>query len=279
MSKALSRFMREDPTFRVSSDEESGETIISGMGELHLDIYIERMKREYNADVIVGAPQVNYREAITAAADFDYLHKKQTGGSGQYAGVSGKIEPLPDNSEEPFEFINSIFGGAIPAEHIPACEKGFQDVMIKGPLAAFPMVNIKVTLTDGKYHDVDSSDLAYRLASRQAMKQAVNKAQPILLEPIMKVEVETPSDYQGSVIGDLSSRRGVIYGSEVQGEETVILAGVPLSEMFGYATELRSMTAGKAQYSMEFEKYTSCPSFIQEKVMKERAEKLRDEDD
>ena len=279
MSKALSRFMREDPTFRVSSDEESGETIISGMGELHLDIYIERMKREYNADVIVGAPQVNYREAITAAADFDYLHKKQTGGSGQYAGVSGKIEPLPDNSEEPFEFINSIFGGAIPAEHIPACEKGFQDVMIKGPLAAFPMVNVKVTLTDGKYHDVDSSDLAYRLASRQAMKQAVNKAQPILLEPIMKVEVETPSDYQGSVIGDLSSRRGVIYGSEVKGDETVILAGVPLSEMFGYATELRSMTAGKAQYSMEFEKYTSCPSFIQEKVMKERAEKLRDEDD
>jgi elongation factor G len=271
--------MREDPTFRVSSDEESGETIISGMGELHLDIYIERMKREYNADVIVGAPQVNYREAITAAADFDYLHKKQTGGSGQYAGVSGKIEPLPDNSEEPFEFINSIFGGAIPAEHIPACEKGFQDVMIKGPLAAFPMVNVKVTLTDGKYHDVDSSDLAYRLASRQAMKQAVNKAQPILLEPIMKVEVETPSDYQGSVIGDLSSRRGVIYGSEVKGDETVILAGVPLSEMFGYATELRSMTAGKAQYSMEFEKYTSCPSFIQEKVMKERAEKLRDEDD
>ncbi len=279
MSKALSRFMREDPTFRVSSDEESGETIISGMGELHLDIYIERMKREYNADVVVGAPQVNYREAITTPSNFDYVHKKQTGGSGQFAGVAGIIEPLEESGETEFEFVNAIFGGSIPAEHIPACEKGFQDVMEKGPLAAFPMVKIKVTLKDGKYHDVDSSDLAYRLASRQAMKQAVNKANPILLEPIMKVEVETPSDYQGSVIGDLSSRRGVIYGTNVNGDETVISAGIPLSEMFGYATELRSMTAGKAQYSMEFEKYSACPSFVQEKVMKERAEKLKEDED
>ena len=278
MSKAIGRFMREDPTFRVHSDEESGETIIAGMGELHLDIYIERMRREYGAEVIVGAPQVSYREAITTSAEYDHLHKKQTGGSGQFAGVSGMIEPLPRDSEESFVFENKIFGGSIPSEHIQACEKGFRDVMEKGPLAAFPMVGIKVTLRDGKYHDVDSSDLAYRLASRAAMKQAVHKANPVLLEPIMKVEVETPSDYQGSVIGDLSSRRGVIYGSEVKGEDTVIDAGVPLGEMFGYATELRSMTAGKASYSMEFEKYTSTPPFVQEKVIKERLEKLKEDE-
>jgi len=278
MSKAIGRFMREDPTFRVHSDEESGETIIAGMGELHLDIYIERMRREYEAEVIVGAPQVSYREAITTSAEYDHLHKKQTGGSGQFAGVSGMIEPLPRDSEESFVFENKIFGGSIPSEHIQACEKGFRDVMEKGPLAAFPMVGIKVTLRDGKYHDVDSSDLAYRLASRAAMKQAVHKANPVLLEPIMKVEVETPSDYQGSVIGDLSSRRGVIYGSEVKGEDTVINSGVPLGEMFGYATELRSMTAGKASYSMEFEKYTSTPPFVQEKVIKERLEKLKEDE-
>lgn len=222
LSKALGRFMREDPTFHVSSDEESGDTIISGMGELHLDIYIERMRREFEVDVIVGAPQVNYREAITTEADYDYLHKKQTGGSGQFAGVTGSIEPLPLDHEESFEFENKIFGGSIPSEHIGACEKGFKDVMEKGPLAAFPMVNIKVTLNEGKYHDVDSSDLAYQLASRYAMRQAVAKANPVLLEPVMKVEVETPSEYQGSVIGDLSSRRGVIYGSEVKGDDTVI---------------------------------------------------------
>ena len=278
MSKAIGRFMREDPTFRVHSDEESGETILAGMGELHLDIYIERMRREYGAEVIVGAPQVSYREAITTSAEYDHLHKKQTGGSGQFAGVSGMIEPLPRDSEESFVFENKIFGGSIPSEHIQACEKGFRDVMEKGPLAAFPMVGIKVTLRDGKYHDVDSSDLAYRLASRAAMKQAVHKANPVLLEPIMKVEVETPSDYQGSVIGDLSSRRGVIYGSEVKGEDTVINSGVPLGEMFGYATELRSMTAGKASYSMEFEKYTSTPPFVQEKVIKERLEKLKEDE-
>ena len=278
LSKALGRFMREDPTFHVSSDEESGDTIISGMGELHLDIYIERMRREFEVDVIVGAPQVNYREAITTAADYDYLHKKQTGGSGQFAGVTGAIEPLPLDHEEGFEFENKIFGGSIPSEHIGACEKGFKDVMEKGPLAAFPMVNIKVTLDGGRYHDVDSSDLAYQLASRYAMRQAVAKANPVLLEPVMKVEVETPSEYQGSVIGDLSSRRGVIYGSDVKGDDTVINSGVPLAEMFGYATTLRSMSAGKANYTMEFEKYAECPSFVQEKVIKERQEKLKEKE-
>ena len=277
MSKALGRFMREDPTFHVRTDEESGETVISGMGELHLDIYIERMRREYAVDVIVGAPQVNYREAITSTAEFDHLHKKQTGGSGQYAGVTGMIEPLAEDHENVFEFVNQIFGGAIPSEHIPACEKGFKDVMSKGPLAAFPMVGIKVTLNDGKYHDVDSSDLAYQLAARTAMRDAVKKSSPVLMEPVMKVEVETPSDFQGSVIGDLSSRRGVVYGTEVNGDDTVINAGVPLGEMFGYATQLRSLTSGKANYSMEFEKYNRCPAFVQEKVIKERAEKMREE--
>jgi len=277
MSKALGRFMREDPTFHVRTDEESGETVISGMGELHLDIYIERMRREYAVDVIVGAPQVNYREAITSTAEFDHLHKKQTGGSGQYAGVTGMIEPLAEDHENGFEFVNQIFGGAIPSEHIPACEKGFKDVMSKGPLAAFPMVGIKVTLNDGKYHDVDSSDLAYQLAARTAMREAVKKSSPVLMEPVMKVEVETPSDFQGSVIGDLSSRRGVVYGTEVNGDDTVINAGVPLGEMFGYATQLRSLTSGKANYSMEFEKYNRCPAFVQEKVIKERAEKMREE--
>ena len=269
--------MREDPSFHVRTDEEAGESVISGMGELHLDIYIERMRREYAVDVIVGAPQVNYREAITSTAEFDHLHKKQTGGSGQYAGVTGMIEPLAEDHENGFEFVNQIFGGAIPSEHIPACEKGFKDVMSKGPLAAFPMVGIKVTLNDGKYHDVDSSDLAYQLAARTAMRDAVKKSSPVLMEPVMKVEVETPSDFQGSVIGDLSSRRGVVYGTEVNGDDTVINAGVPLGEMFGYATQLRSLTSGKANYSMEFEKYNRCPAFVQEKVIKERAEKMREE--
>ncbi len=211
-------------------------------------------------------------------AGFDYLHKKQTGGSGQYAGVTGQIEPLPHDHEEEFEFVNAIFGGSIPSVHIPACEKGFQDIMEKGPLGAFPMVGIKVTLNDGKYHDVDSSDLAYRLACRNAMKQAISKANPVLLEPIMKVEVETPSAYQGAVIGDLSSRRGIIYGSEINDELTVVNAGVPLAEMFGYATELRSQTSGTATYSMEFEKYAQVPSSIQEQVIKERAEKVKEEE-
>ncbi len=279
MSKALGRFTREDPTFHVATDEESGDTVISGMGELHLDIYIERMRLEYGIDIIVGAPQVNYREAITKTADFDYLHKKQTGGSGQFAGVSGSVEPLPLDNEDGFEFVNKIFGGSIPSEHIPACEKGFKDVMEKGPIAAFPMVNIRVTLVEGKYHDVDSSDLAFQLASRYAMRQAVEKADPVLLEPVMKVEIESPGEFQGSVIGDLSSRRGVIYGTEMKGDDTVINSGVPLGEMFGYATTLRSMTEGKANYTMEFEKYSECPKFVQEKVIKERQERLKENED
>ncbi len=275
MSKALQRFMKEDPTFHVRTDEESGETIIAGMGELHLDIYIERIQREYKTALTVGPPQVNYREAISMKAPFDYTHKKQTGGSGQFACVMGEIEPIP--FDEPgaadFEFENHIKGGNIPSEYIPSCEKGFRDVMGNGPLAEYPMVGVRVHLRDGKYHDVDSSDMAFRICSRAALREAIGKAGPVLLEPIMKVEVESPEEYQGGVIGDLSSRRGSITGVETRDDVSVITASVPLSEMFGYATALRSNTAGKANYSMEFEKYAVLPRSIQEEVIKKRAEK------
>ena len=280
MGKALGSLAEEDPTFRVRSDEETGQTIIGGMGELHLEVLVDRMLREFKVDANVGKPQVAYRETITKSVDnYRYTHKKQTGGAGQFAGVSGSVEPLPLDNEDGFEFVNKIFGGSIPSEHIPACEKGFKDVMEKGPIAAFPMVNIRVTLIEGKYHDVDSSDLAFQLASRYAMRQAVEKADPVLLEPVMKVEIESPGEFQGSVIGDLSSRRGVIYGTEMKGDETVINSGVPLGEMFGYATTLRSMTEGKANYTMEFEKYSECPKFVQEKVIKERQERLKENED
>jgi elongation factor G len=283
MSKGLQRFRKEDPTFHVFTDEESGETRIAGMGELHLEIYVERLKREYKAEVEVGAPQVNYRETIRTPAKYDYTHKKQTGGSGQFGQVVGEIRPLTedkkDREDQVFGFNNNIKGGAIPGEFIGACEKGFQDVMDKGPLAAFPVINIEVDLNDGKHHDVDSSDMAFRIASRQAMRQAIKAADPVILEPYMKVEVETPDEYQGFVIGDLSSRRGIIQGSETnENGDAIINALVPLSEMFGYATELRSGTAGKAGYTMEFAEYKECPNNIQEQVMKERAEKLASDD-
>ncbi|MDA8793380.1 elongation factor G [Bacteriovoracaceae bacterium] len=280
MSKGLSRFMKEDPTFHVFTDEESGETRIAGMGELHLEIYVERLKREYKADVEVGAPQVNYRETIRVEAGYDYIHKKQTGGAGQFGHVVGKIRPLTEetkeNEDQNFKFNNKIKGGVIPGEFIGACEKGFEDVMDKGPIAAFPLINVEVDLLDGKHHDVDSSDMAFRIASRMAMRQAVRAASPVLLEPMMKVEVETPDEYQGFVIGDLSSRRGIIQGSETAqgGGDTVVNAVVPLSEMFGYSTDLRSGTAGKATYTMEFAQYSECPKNIQEKVIKDREEKM-----
>ena len=251
--------MKEDPTFHVYTDEESAETRIAGMGELHLEIYVERLKREYNCDVQVGAPQVNYRETIRTEAKFDYLHKKQTGGSGQFGHVIGMIKPLAEDKKEDekqiFKFYNEIRGGSIPNEFIASCEKGFNDVMDKGPLAAFPLINVEVYLQDGRYHDVDSSDKAFRIASRMAMRHAVKAASPVILEPIMKVEVETPDEYQGGVIGDLSSRRGIIQASESNETGDVIInALVPLSEMFGYSTVLRSMSAGKASYTMEFAK-------------------------
>jgi elongation factor G len=284
LSKGLARFMKEDPTFHVFTDDESGETRIAGMGELHLEIYVERLKREYGCEVIVGAPQVNYRETIRSEAKFDYTHKKQTGGSGQFGQVVGLLKPLTDENKKEegqiFRFNNEIKGGSIPSEFIGACEKGFNDVMDKGPLAAFPLINCEVFLQDGKSHDVDSSDMAFRIASRQAMRQAVRNANPAILEPIMKVEVTTPDEYQGNVIGDLSSRRGLIQGSETDpGGEIIINAEVPLSEMFGYSNELRSMSAGKASYTMEFSRYAECPSNIAEKVIAERKEKLAKEDE
>lgn len=278
MSKALQRFMKEDPTFRVHTDEESKETIISGMGELHLEIYIERIKREYKAIVDVGPPQVNYREAITVPTAFSYTHKKQTGGSGQYAVVMGNIEPMEANSEETYEFNNLIKGGNIPSEYIPAIDKGCQDVMGEGPLAAFPVVGVRVNLTDGKYHDVDSSDMAFRIAARNAMRDAIRKASPKILEPMMKVEVETPEVYQGSVIGDLSSRRGIIGAMDTRQEVSVVNASVPLAEMFGYSTVLRSMSAGKATYSMEFESFVPAPNNIAKAVMEARAAKLKNDE-
>jgi elongation factor G len=279
MAKGLQRFIKEDPTFHVYTDEESGETRIAGMGELHLEIYVERLKREYKADVEVGAPQVNYRETIQGSAKFEYTHKKQSGGSGQFAKVAGEVALLLDEQKEKedqnFKFINEIKGGVIPSEFIPSCQKGFEDIMNKGPLAAFPLINIQVKLQDGQSHDVDSSDLAFRIAARMGLRQAVKNAQPVLLEPLMKVEVESPDQYQGAVIGDLSSRRGIIQGSEAnESGDAIINALVPLSEMFGYSTSLRSATAGKAGFTMEFAKYSPCPSHIQDKVMKERAEKL-----
>lgn len=281
MAKGLQRFIKEDPTFHLFTDEESGETRIAGMGELHLEIYTERLKREYKAEVEVGAPQVNYRETIRGEAKFDYTHRKQTGGSGQFGAVAGYIKPLADDrkttEDQVYRFNNEIKGGVIPNEFIPSCDRGFQDVMNRGPLAAFPLINVDVFLQDGKSHDVDSSDMAFRIASRMALREAVKAASPCILEPIMKVEVETPNEFQGFVIGDLSSRRGVILGSETaEGGDAVINAYVPLSEMFGYSTILRSGTAGKAGYSMEFAKYEQCPSFVQDKVIAERKDKLQE---
>ena len=283
MSKGLARFLKEDPTFHVYTDQESQETRIAGMGELHLEIYVERLKREYGADVTVGAPQVNYRETIRGETGYDYVHKKQTGGAGQFAHVIGLLRPLAPEEKETegqvFRFHNQIKGGAIPSEYIGACEKGFQDVMDKGPLAAFPVIDCEVFLKDGKYHDVDSSDMAFRIASRQAMRRAINDARPVLMEPVMKVEATTPDEYQGPIIGDLSSRRGIIQGSETDpGGEVTINAEVPLAEMFGYSNDLRSMTAGKATYTMEFSRYADCPAAVQEKVIEERKAKLASDD-
>ena len=276
MSKALNRFMKEDPTFRVFVDKESNETRIAGMGELHLEIYVERIQREYKANVIVGQPKVNYREAPTAPATFDYKHKKQSGGSGQYGHVVGTLEPLPEDpnrlEEDSFEFASEIVGGSIPKEYIPGCEKGFKESIVKGPLSGCQVINTKVVLKDGTYHPVDSSEMAFKLASRQAFKQAFLESSPVILEPVMRVEVETPTEFQGTVQGDLSSRRGILQGSDMREDYTVIVAEVPLSEMFGYSTDLRSKTQGKAGFSMEFASYKAVPSSLQKQLMQKYAE-------
>jgi elongation factor G len=270
MSKALQRFTKEDPTFRVHTDHETNETIVSGMGELHLEVYIERMKREYKAEVTTSPPRVAYREAISKRAEFDYTHKKQTGGSGQYGRVVGFVEPI---EEEDYEFIDSIKGGVIPREFIPSCNKGFKSMMDKGGLIEAPIVGVRVTINDGNYHAVDSSDNAFQAAARGAWRATYLRAKPIILEPIMRVGVEGPSDFQGNIIGTLNKRRGIILGMGEEEGYCQIDAEVPLSEMFGYSNELRSATQGKAEFSMEFAKYSQVPRNVQEEIIKEFQEK------
>ncbi|AFY42495.1 elongation factor G [Nostoc sp. PCC 7107] len=251
LAKALNRFQREDPTFRLSIDPESGATLISGMGELHLNIYVERIQREYNAEVYVGTPAVAYRETIGQKTQFDYRLKKQSGGVGLYAHITGWIEP----TDQPFVFESRVVGGAIPKEYIPACEKGFREAMASGKLSGYPVTGVKVVLDGGSYHPIDSSELAFRSAAHQALENAIAKAKPYILEPIMLVEVETPNEFMGRVQGDISSRRGLLLGSETMQGYSVIRAEVPLVQMFGYSTELRSLTSGMATFSMEFACY------------------------
>jgi elongation factor G len=270
LSKALQRFTREDPTFRVATDEETGETLIAGMGELHLDIYVERIKREYKVEVEVGAPKVSYREAPTRGTPYDYKHKKQTGGSGQYAHIIGHLEPLPEDSTENFEFEDAVVGGRVPREYIPSVEKGFRAVLGKGPIAGFPIVGVKATLEDGSYHDVDSSDMAFQTCARQGFREAFLATKPVLLEPIMKMEVEVPADFQGPVTGELNKRRGLIISTETVGKSSTIVAEVPLAETFGYSTDLRSMTQGQGVFTMEFSKYKPTPGNIQREIVEER---------
>ena len=271
MAKAINRFTKEDPTFRCYVDEESNETIISGMGELHLDVYVERMKREYKAEVTTGAPQVAYRETITKRADFEYTHKKQTGGSGQYGKVCGFIEPLEEEGKN-YEFVNEVKGGKIPTEYIPAVDKGFQASLAKGQLIKFPVVGIKVTVNDGQSHPVDSSDMAFQLAAMGAFKEAYMKAAPEIMEPIMKVSVEGPTEFQGNIFASINQRRGMIVSSVEDGAICHVDAEVPLSEMFGYSTVLRSLTQGKAEFTMEFQKYGKVPKSVSDELIKKYQE-------
>lgn len=271
-SKALNRFSKEDPTFRVHRDEESGETIIQGMGELHLDIYIERMKREYQVETTVGEPQVAYRETITQEVPFTYIHKKQTGGSGQYAKIGGVMRPLPEDApDKTYRFVDNVVGGKIPREYIPSCDNGFRQSLDRGVLIGFPVVGVEMEVNDGAAHAVDSSDMAFQIAARAAFKETMPKAGPQVLEPIMKVAVETPEEFQGGIQGGLVRRRGNIINSESSMGISVIEAHVPLATMFGYSTELRSMSQGKAEYTMEFERYEAVPRQVQDDLIKKYA--------
>jgi elongation factor G len=269
LSNALGKMIAEDPSFRVEVDQESGETILKGMGELHLDIKIDILKRTHGVECIVGEPQVAYRESITQAVSDGYTHKKQTGGSGQYAKIDYRIEPLEKGAG--FVFESSIVGGSIPKEFIPAVEKGFKSMLAEGPLCGFPVVDCKFTLTDGGYHAVDSSQIAFEIAAKAAFRQSMPKAGPELLEPIMKVDVFVPEDYVGDVIGDLNRRRGMIQGQDTGALSVRIKAEVPLSEMFGYIGDLRSATSGRGQFTMEFSHYSPCPRNILERVKEQVA--------
>jgi len=268
-SKALNRFQKEDPTFQVKRDEESGETIIRGMGELHLEIYVERIKREYNCEVIIGKPKVAYREAITQRAEFNYTHKKQTGGSGQYARVAGFIEPIPYELNKEYEFVDKIVGGVISREYIPACDKGFAEQVKEGILIDQPLVNVRVVLNDGQTHAVDSSEMAFKVAAKHALKEILPKAKPIILEPIMKLEVTGPDEFQGVMIGQINQRRGMIVNTGSDAGYVVVEAEVPLKEMFGYSNDLRGMTQGKGEFTMEFLRYSPVPRAVQEELIEE----------
>jgi elongation factor G len=266
MAKALGRFVREDPTFRAGVDPESGETVISGMGELHLDVYVERMKREYNCEVTTGQPQVAYRETVSQRADFHYVHKKQTGGAGQYGVVAGYLEPLADPAQD-FEFVNEVRGAAIPTEFMPSVEKGFVSCLAKGRLIGFPVQGLRVVVNDGKAHSVDSSDNAFQAAARGAFRQAYPQARPIILEPVMKLAVEAPLEFQGVVLKTIMQRRGNVVGTTEEGGGFCrVEAEVPLAQMFGYATDLRSATQGKAEFTMEFARYLPAPREVQEEL-------------
>jgi elongation factor G len=270
VAKALARFVKEDPTFRTRVDAESGETVISGMGELHLDVYVERMKREYRAEVETGAPQVAYREAISRRAEFDYTHKKQTGGAGQYGRVAGYVEPFETGE---FEFIDEIRGGTIPNEFIPAVEKGFRAGMGKGRLIGFPVTGLRVVLNDGASHAVDSSDMAFQAAGRGAFVSTYDKARPQILEPIMRVAVEGPGEFQGAFVKTVMQRRGIIVGTTESEGFVRVEADVPLAEMFGYSTVLRSATQGTAEYTMEFAKYSPVPGEVADELIKKYGER------
>lgn len=274
---ALSKLMAEDPSFRAHSDEESGQTVIGGMGELHLDVIVDRLRREHKVEVNTGKPQVAYRETIFATAEGEGLFKKQSGGRGQYGHVVLRLEKLPE--EKNYEFVSEIKGGVIPNEFIPAIDKGAKETMAQGILAGFPIINIKVVPFFGSYHDVDSSEVAFKVATYKAFKEAFSKASPAILEPIMSVEIVTPEEYVGTVMGDLSSRRGIILGQTPRGSATAIQAKVPLAEMFGYATDLRSNTQGRASYSMEFSNYEKVPEMISKKIIEERAGKVKKMDE
>ncbi len=269
LSKALARFSKEDPTFKVYLDAETSETIICGMGELHLDVYVERMRREYNAEIETGMPKVAYRESPTHRADFNYTHKKQTGGAGQFGRVAGFLEPLPEGE---FEFVNKVTGGAIPTEFIPSCEKGFKSCLTKGGFAGFPVVGARITINDGAAHSVDSSDMAFQHAAIGAFREAYQRSSPVLLEPIMRVVVETPSEFQGAVLGSLNQRRGIILSTSEDGVFSAVEAETPLSEMFGYSTVLRSSTQGKAEFTMEFSRYSPVPKGLAEEIIKKEKE-------
>ena len=272
MAKALNRFTKEDPTFQTFVDPESNQTIIRGMGELHLEVYLERMRREYNCEVTTGMPQVAYRETITQKSEFNYTHRKQTGGAGQYGRVAGYMEPWLDGD---YEFVDSIKGGVIPTEFVPSCDKGFKEAAKKGSLIGFPVVNICCVINDGQYHPVDSSDIAFQMAAIGAFREAYRNAKPCILEPIMKISVDAPQEFQGTVFGSINQRRGIIVSSS-EGNTTVhVDAEVPLSEMFGYSTVLRSLTQGKAEFTMEFERYGKVPASISEALIKSYEEKKR----